>query len=81
MPGQRSWGRDKTPPIKGLQSIYERGKEETLGNMPYPMICPIAAANGSMENPRAIFVSSVSSAMILFATPMFPFTVPFKKRL
>src|SRR5260370_7032842 len=48
---------------------------------PYPMVPPRAQITGINEKPRAIFVSSVSSASILLITPMFPLSMPFKQRL
>jgi len=45
------------------------------------MVPPIAQAIGINEKPRAMFVLSVSSAIILFMTPMFPFSISFKQRL
>ena len=65
---------------KDCDPDISKGKE-ILCNMPDPMTCPTPAANGRMEKPRAILLSSVISAKILFATPMFPFNAPFKKRL
>ena len=48
---------------------------------PNPMVPPRAQITGINEKPRAIFVSSVSSASILLITPMFPLSMPFKHRL
>jgi hypothetical protein len=45
------------------------------------MVPPRAHVTGINEKPRAILLSSVSSASILFMTPMFPFSMPFKQRL
>ncbi len=45
------------------------------------MVPPRAQITGINEKPRAIFVSSVSSASILLITPMFPLSMPFKQRL
>ena len=45
------------------------------------MVLPIAQDIGINEKPRAMFILSVSSAIILFMTPMFPFSIPFKQRL
>jgi hypothetical protein len=45
------------------------------------MVPPRAQITGINEKPRAIFVSSVSSANILLITPMFPLSMPFKHRL
>ena len=46
-----------------------------------PRVPPTAQVTGIKEKPRAMFVSSVSSAIILFTTPAFPLSIPFKKRL
>jgi len=79
--GQRSCGRDKTPPIRGLRKhgFSQRSRKET--DAPNPMVPPRAHITGIKEKPRAILVSSVSSASMLFTTPMFPFSMPFKQRL
>jgi hypothetical protein len=45
------------------------------------MVPPRAHITGINEKPRAILDSSVSSANMLFMTPMFPFSMPFKQRL
>ena len=41
------------------------------------MVPPAAQITGINEEPRAMFVSSVSSAIILFITPTFPLSMPF----
>jgi hypothetical protein len=46
-----------------------------------PIIYPSDQATGGIENPRAMFVSSVSSAIILFMALMYPFIAPCKHRL
>ena len=45
------------------------------------MIYPSDQATGDIENPWAMFVSSVSSAIILLTVPMCPFIAPCKHRL
>lgn len=45
------------------------------------MVPPTAQATGIREKPRATLVSSVRSAIMLFMTPMFPLSIPFKQRL
>ena len=45
------------------------------------MVLPTTQVNGINEKPRAMFVSSVTSAIMLFMTPIFPFSIPFKQRL
>src|SRR5258708_33623647 len=42
------------------------------------MVPPTAQVTDMNENPRAMFVSSVSSAIMLFITPAFPLSIPFK---
>ena len=49
--------------------------------MTNPITYPTDQATGGIENPRVMFVSSVSSAIILFTAPMCPFNVPCKHRL
>ena len=46
-----------------------------------PITYPIDQATGGFEYPRATFVSSVSSAIILLTAPMCPFIAPCKHRL
>ena len=46
-----------------------------------PMVQPTAQVRAINEKPRAMFVSSVSSTIILFMTPTFPLSIPFKQRL
>ena len=49
--------------------------------MSNPRVQPTAQATDNNAKPRALFVSSVSSATILFMTPAFPLSIPFKQRL
>jgi len=79
--GQRSCGRDKTPPMRGLRALSASQPITKYAMSPNPMVPPRAQITGINEKPRAIFVSSVSSATILLITPMFPLSMPFKHRL
>jgi hypothetical protein len=45
------------------------------------MVPPTAQVTGINEKPRAMFDSSVSSAIMLFMTPMFPLSIPCRQRL
>ena len=59
--------------------ISQRMKEKRdVGN---PMVPPTAQVTGINEKARAMFVLSVSSAIILFMTPVFPLSAPCKQRL
>ena len=80
MCGQRSWGRDKTPPIKGLREC-DKLDIERKQEMMNPIMYPTDQATGGIENPRATLVSSVSSAIMLLTEPMCPFNTPCKHRL
>jgi hypothetical protein len=81
--GQRSCGREKIPPIKGLKGSGKSAGslERKQDNTTNPITYPSDQATGGIENPRAMFVSSVSSAIIILTAPMCPFIAPCKHRL
>jgi hypothetical protein len=60
-----------------ILAMIRMGRRD-IGN---PIVPPTAQVTDNNEKPRAMFVLSVSSAIILFMTPVFPLSVPFKQRL
>jgi hypothetical protein len=76
--GARQYTTDEGPTGPDISQQIEEEERSYISN---PTVLPTAQVSGTNEKPRAMFVSSVSSAIILFMTPIFPFSIPFKQRL
>ena len=78
--GNLSCGRERDPPAKGLLYTSEDCARYRR-RVTYPIVAPTAHAIGMSPDTWALFVESVSSAIMLLATPMFPLRKPAIHRL